>query len=77
MVIDFSCGMIFINLQHTYIFRNSLVMGGRGQTKKSKKGKGLFYFFAITAVTAVAFMYIIKEGDRIKIENELLSYEVW
>ncbi len=69
--------MIFINLQHNYIFRNFLVMGGSIQNKKTKIGKGVFYFFAITALTAFACMYIIKEGERIKIENELLSYEVW
>ncbi len=69
--------MIFINLQHNYTFRNFLVMGGSSQTKKIKKGKGILYFFAITAITAVACIYLIKEGQRIKIENELLSYEVW
>lgn len=52
-------------------------MGGSSQIKKTKKGKGVFYFFAVTALTAFACMYIIKEGERIKIENELLSYEVW
>lgn len=44
---------------------------------KKKKGKSAFYFFAITAFTAAAFVFIIREGQRIKIENELLSYEVW
>ena len=69
--------MIFTNLQHNYIFRHFLVMGVSSQTKKTKKGKGVLYFFAVTAITAVACMYLIKEGHRIKIENELLSYEVW
>lgn len=31
----------------------------------------------VAAVTALAFVFIIKEGQRIKMENELLSYEVW
>jgi hypothetical protein len=51
--------------------RNSL------KPKKRKKTKEVLYFFAATAVTAAAFIYLIKEGQRIKIENELLSYEVW
>lgn len=46
-------------------------------TKKRKKAKGVFYFLAITAITAAACVFVIKEGQRIKIENELLSYEVW
>lgn len=69
--------MIFINLQHIYIFRNFLVMGVSCHSKKNKKGKSVLYFFAVTAITAFACMYIIKEGRRIKVENELLSYEVW
>jgi hypothetical protein len=69
--------MIFINLQDNYLFRNYLVMSSSCDTKKSKKGKGVLYFFAITALTAFACIYVIKEGQRIKIENELLSYEVW
>jgi hypothetical protein len=44
---------------------------------KKKKNKSAFYFFAITAITAAALVFIVKEGKRIKIENELLSYEVW
>ncbi len=45
--------------------------------KKSKKLKSTFYFLAFAAITTVAFIYVIKEGKRIKKENELLSYEVW
>jgi hypothetical protein len=52
-------------------------MGYSSQSKKKKKGKSALYFFAITAVTAAACVFIIKEGRRIKLENELLSYEVW
>ncbi len=52
-------------------------MGRSSQTKKRKKGKGALYFLAISTVTAVACFFIIKEGQRIKIENELLAYEVW
>lgn len=44
---------------------------------KKKKGKNAFYFFAVTAIAAAACVFIVKEGRRIKIENELLSYEVW
>ena len=47
------------------------------QSKKDKKAKTILYFFAATAVTAAALVFIIREGQRIKIENELLSYEVW
>lgn len=52
-------------------------MGQTCQSKKKKKARSVFYFFAVTAVTAAACIFIIKEGQRIKIENELLSYEVW
>ena len=52
-------------------------MGNLCHTKKKKKGKSVLYFFAITAITAAACVYIIKEGQRIKIENELLAYDVW
>jgi len=52
-------------------------MGNSFHTKRKKKGKSALYFFAITAITAAACIYIIKEGQRIKIENELLAYEVW
>jgi hypothetical protein len=48
-----------------------------GKSCKVKKGKSAFYFLAITAITAAACFIIIKEGQRIKIENELLAYEVW
>lgn len=38
--------------------------------------KGLIFFVA--SVAAAALVYItIKEGHRIKQENELLDYEVW
>lgn len=43
----------------------------------NKKTRTAFYFIAITVLTAVAFTFVIKEGQRIKMENELLSYEVW
>jgi len=45
--------------------------------KKKKKGCTAFYFLAVAAVTAAVIFITIKEGDRIKVENELLSYEVW
>ncbi|MEO6288344.1 MAG: hypothetical protein ABIO76_00395 [Ginsengibacter sp.] len=43
----------------------------------SKKATGAAFFLAITAATALAFVFVIKEGQRIKRENELLAYEVW
>ncbi len=45
--------------------------------KKKKKGISVFYFFAVALVTTAAVVLTIKEGNRIKVENELLSYEVW
>lgn len=45
--------------------------------EKKRQAKSAFYFVAIAAVTAVAFAFIIKEGQRIKMENQLLAYEVW
>jgi len=42
-----------------------------------KKAAGVLYFLAIAAITTVAVMITITEGNRIKVENELLSYEVW
>ena len=35
------------------------------------------YFVAIAAVSATIILATILEGNRIKKENELLSYEVW
>jgi hypothetical protein len=52
-------------------------MNKSGNNKGKKKGRGTFYFFVITAITAAAVVYVIKEGKRIKVENELLAYEVW
>ncbi|MEO6221468.1 MAG: hypothetical protein ABIO81_13630 [Ginsengibacter sp.] len=43
----------------------------------NKKAKSALYFMAIVTITALAFTFIIKEGNRIKMENELLAYEVW
>jgi hypothetical protein len=49
--------------------------------EKDKKTKGksctAFYFLAAAIVTTAAVIITIKEGRRIKNENELLSYEVW
>lgn len=47
------------------------------KTNTKRKAKSAFYFMTVAAVTALAFVFIIKEGQRIKMENELLSYEVW
>ena len=43
----------------------------------TKKLVGLFYFVAVAAITTFAVVVTITEGNRIKKENELLSYEVW
>jgi len=45
--------------------------------KKNKKGCTLFFFLATTVITTAAVVVTIKEGKRIKAENDLLAYEVW
>lgn len=45
--------------------------------KKNKNSRTLFFFLAAAIVTTAAVIATIKEGKRIKAENELLSYEVW
>ena len=67
--------MIFINLQLTFKRKDSIMSSSK--TRKKKKGSIALYFVAAATITAVAFAYLVKEGQRIKIENELLSYEVW
>jgi hypothetical protein len=47
------------------------------ENKKNKKGCTLFFFLATTVITTAAVVVTIKEGKRIKAENELLAYEVW
>jgi hypothetical protein len=47
------------------------------ENKKNKKGCRLFFFLATAVITTAAVVATIKEGKRIKAENELLSYEVW
>lgn len=44
---------------------------------KRKKSCTALFFLATTIVTAAAIVITVKEGKRIKMENELLSYEVW
>ena len=46
-------------------------------TKKHNNFKWGIYFVAIAAVSATIMVVTILEGNRIKKENELLSYEVW
>lgn len=46
-------------------------------SKKIKYLKCGIYLVAIAAVSATIILATILEGDRIKKENELLSYEVW
>jgi hypothetical protein len=45
--------------------------------KKNRKLAGVMYFLAVAAITTFAVVVTITEGNRIKAENELLSYEVW
>ena len=45
--------------------------------KKKSTGLSALYFLAVVVVTTTAVFLTIKEGHRIKVENELLSYEVW
>ena len=47
------------------------------ENKKNKKGCTLFFFLATAVIATAAVVVTIKEGKRIKAENELLSYEVW
>lgn len=47
------------------------------KNKKNKKGHTVFFFLATAILTAAAIVVTIQEGNRIKAENELLSYEVW
>ncbi len=44
--------------------------------KKNHLTRGI-YFVAIAAVSATIILATILEGNRIKKENKLLSYEVW
>ena len=44
---------------------------------KKKHLKWGIYIVAIAAVSATIILATILEGNRIKKENELLSYEVW
>jgi hypothetical protein len=45
-------------------------------TKKDQSCTG-FFFLATVMVTAAIVVITIQEGKRIKVENELLAYEVW
>lgn len=44
---------------------------------KKKNCHGAFYFLTFTVLTAAIVYVTILEGNRVKRENELLSYEVW
>ncbi|MEO5501534.1 MAG: hypothetical protein ABIR31_08840 [Ginsengibacter sp.] len=46
-------------------------------SKKRKHFKWGFYFVTIAAISATIIFATVLEGNRIKKENELLSYEVW
>jgi t-SNARE complex subunit (syntaxin) len=45
--------------------------------KKKKHLKWGICFMTIAVLSATVIMATILEGNRIKKENELLSYEVW
>ncbi len=45
--------------------------------KKKKHLRWGIYFVTFAAVSATIILVTILEGNRIKNENELLSYEVW
>ncbi len=73
----------FTFLKLAYSVNCIIIFQTKGERKmaKDKKTKGkscvAFYFLAATLVTTAAVFITIKEGRRIKKENELLSYEVW
>lgn len=52
-------------------------MEDKKEKKKCSNVAGILYFLAVAAVTTFAVVVTVTEGNRIKIENELLSYEVW
>jgi hypothetical protein len=45
--------------------------------KKNKKSCTALFFIATAIITTAGVVITIREGRRIKAENELLSYEVW
>ena len=47
------------------------------ENKKKKQSCAALFFLATVIVTAAAVVITIQEGKRIKVENELLAYEVW
>ncbi len=53
-------------------------MDKKVEPKKEKKKICSALTFLTTTLVVAAVVYItIQEGKRIKVENELLSYEVW
>jgi hypothetical protein len=53
-------------------------MDKKVEPKKDKKKICSALTFLTTTLVVAAVVYItIQEGKRIKVENELLSYEVW
>ena len=59
------------------LFRKAFDMNKSTCIKKKRKGVSAIYFLAVAVVATAAVFLTIKEGNRIKMENELLSYEVW
>ena len=52
-------------------------MSNTQKNKNKKRYSFAFYFIAAAIITTAAVVATIKEGKRIKAENELLAYEVW
>lgn len=53
------------------------MMSNPEKNKKRKKYSVALIFIASAIVTTAAVIATIKEGKRIKAENELLAYDVW
>lgn len=69
--------ILLLNCIVNSLFWKALKMNNSNCSKKKKRGVSVLYFLAVTILTTAAVVLTIKEGNRIKVENELLSYEVW
>ncbi|HRN73025.1 MAG TPA: hypothetical protein PLM81_07850 [Ginsengibacter sp.] len=45
--------------------------------KKESGTRNLFYIILASVAVGALLYFTVKEGERIKKENELLDYEVW
>lgn len=52
-------------------------MDKKNKNKYCKTANNTLLYGAISSVVFLLVYFTIKEGHRIKIENELLEYEVW